>query len=168
VALRRVGGVANGTLAAARDIIQTVGQKLYMPDRTAKFAAEKIAEYARNHPSDRLHSVHLHSQGGAEGTSLSMYLDGSLKAQMGYFSYGSASNPVFGWDYQVHEMNILDPVAHVSGRGLLLLPVALFDACRPNVDQNWHFRGQQGRGVIIPWWYHSWFPSYEDKPARKP
>ena len=78
--------------------------------------------------------------------------------------YGSASNPVFGWKYQVHAMNVFDPVPHVCGRGIFMLPVAAFDAFRPNVDQQWYLNAQG----IDGWWYHSWDPSYKDKPARKP
>jgi RHS repeat-associated protein len=159
-----VGGLINSTVGGTRDIIQTVGQKMYMPDRTAQMAAEKIEEYARDNPNDVIHSVHLHSQAGAIAGPLGMYLDDNIQASMGLFSYGSAANPLFGWNYQVHNMNVFDPVPLVSGHGLGMFPTILIDAFRPNVDQNWNFSDQQGKSGF---WYHSWDPSYMYYPARR-
>jgi RHS repeat-associated protein len=163
-----VGPPTNAVLAASRDVVQTVGEKLYMPDRTAELASQTIESYAGNHPEDRVHSLHVFSQGGAIGTCISLSLPDDIKSQMQYFTYGSASGPVLGWQRQVHDMNWFDPVPHLAGRGLLFLPVALIDALRPSVHQNWHLFDQKGTGVPFKWWYHSWFPSYEDKPARTP
>jgi RHS repeat-associated protein len=158
--LGKPGAVANRAIAGFRDVIETIGQKLYLPDIAAEYAAEKIVDYRKRYPEKDLSSIHLHSQGGAIGTSISaLYLPENVKAEMEYFSYGSASNPVFGWKSQRHRMNIWDPVPHIAGRGLLFAPVALFDAFRLNVVQDWNINKQNGSG-------HSWFPHYENSPAR--
>jgi hypothetical protein len=136
---------------------------MYMPDRTAQYAAEFIQEYVKNNPNDVVHSIHLHSQAGAIAGPLGMYLDNNIQASMGLFTYGSAANPLFGWGYQVHNMNAFDPVPLVSGHGLGMFPTMVFDAFRSNVDQNWNF-GNQTQSA--PMWYHGW-RSYEDYSARR-
>ncbi len=167
--LGKTGEILNTSIAAVRDVVQTAGEKLYLPDLTAEYAAKEIIRYKKENKDINLASIHLHSQAGAIGTSISaLYLPENIKAEMEYLTYGSASNPVFGWKSQRHRMNLLDPVSHISGRGLLFAPVALMDTLRPDVTQDWNIHDQKGSGNIvgIPSWYHSWYPSYENSPAR--
>jgi hypothetical protein len=134
-----------------------------MPDRTGKLGAEAIEQFIQDNPGVEVDLLG-HSQGGAVTTSIGMYLAGSAQDDVGLWTFGSAANPGFGWKYEVHQMNVLDPVPHIAGRGLLLFPVAALDLLRPNVRQVWYWKDQHGVGGL---WYHSWYPSYMGKPVTR-